>query len=191
MCARRARPQAVLNAQERTAGAGAGRSRPDGADGGHTARLGCDVTADREGLQVSVPSFRADLEREIDLIEEVARIYGLENIPVTLPARKSGRGGLSRRQTQTAKDRRPARGSGSGAGAELQLHRPEVAGRAQTGRMTTFVARAWSSANPLSAEQSVMRTMLLPGLLGYGAAQCLGQGGAGAHLRDGAGIPAG
>jgi len=36
-------------------------------------------------LEVQVPSFRGDLEREIDLIEEVARLSGFEDIPVTLP----------------------------------------------------------------------------------------------------------
>ena len=42
------------------------------------------------------PSFRADLEREIDLIEEVARVHGLDQIPSTLPPRRVGRGGLDR-----------------------------------------------------------------------------------------------
>ena len=57
-------------------------------------RLGCEVTEGGEDLTVAVPSFRADLEREIDLIEEVARIHGLDQIPSTLPARRSGHGGL-------------------------------------------------------------------------------------------------
>ena len=47
----------------------------------------------------TVPSFRADLAREIDLIEEVARVYGLDRIPSTLPPRRVGRGGLNRAQT--------------------------------------------------------------------------------------------
>ena len=39
----------------------------------------------RDGFLASVPSFRWDLEREIDLIEEVARIWGFERIPIALP----------------------------------------------------------------------------------------------------------
>ena len=39
----------------------------------------------REMLEVKVPSFRHDLEREVDLIEEVARLYGYDHIPATLP----------------------------------------------------------------------------------------------------------
>ena len=49
-------------------------------------RLGCSVTACGEDFPVAVPSFRGDLEREIDLIEEIARIHGLDQIPSTLPA---------------------------------------------------------------------------------------------------------
>ncbi len=49
-------------------------------------RLGLDVKVDSAGVvSVVVPSFRSDLTRPIDLIEEVARIYGFENIPETLP----------------------------------------------------------------------------------------------------------
>ena len=51
-------------------------------------------------LTVAVPTFRADLEREIDLIEEIARVHGLDRVPSTLPARRSGRGGLSADQTR-------------------------------------------------------------------------------------------
>ena len=39
-----------------------------------------------EGLQVAIPMSRHDLEREVDLIEEVARLNGYDNIPVTMPA---------------------------------------------------------------------------------------------------------
>ncbi len=51
-------------------------------------RLGLDAKPHSEGvLKVGIPSFRADLTRSIDLIEEIARIYGFDNIPETLPAR--------------------------------------------------------------------------------------------------------
>lgn len=46
-------------------------------------RLGLRVRSrDREELEVTVPSFRGDISREIDLIEEVARVYGYDNIPI-------------------------------------------------------------------------------------------------------------
>ncbi|MDE0016612.1 MAG: phenylalanine--tRNA ligase subunit beta [Candidatus Poribacteria bacterium] len=48
--------------------------------------LGFEVKADGTGnYQVTVPTFRSDLTREIDLIEEIARVYGYDNIPTTLP----------------------------------------------------------------------------------------------------------
>ena len=51
-------------------------------------RLGLDVKQHAVGSwKVGIPSFRADLTRPIDLIEEIARIYGYDNIPETLPER--------------------------------------------------------------------------------------------------------
>lgn len=47
--------------------------------------LGCDVVGDDAPWQVKAPSFRLDLEREVDLIEEVARVYGMDRIEGVLP----------------------------------------------------------------------------------------------------------
>lgn len=49
--------------------------------------IGLNVSVDTVSttMQVSIPSFRPDLEREVDLIEEVARLYGYDRIPVTMP----------------------------------------------------------------------------------------------------------
>jgi phenylalanyl-tRNA synthetase beta chain len=49
--------------------------------------LKCDLLVDRRdgAVAVEVPNFRPDLEREIDLIEEVARLIGYDKIPVTMP----------------------------------------------------------------------------------------------------------
>jgi len=48
-------------------------------------RLGFDVETSGRGQRVTVPTFRSDITREIDLIEEIARVYGYDNIPTTLP----------------------------------------------------------------------------------------------------------
>ena len=48
-------------------------------------RLGFDVDTTGEVYQVTVPTFRSDVTREIDLIEELARVHGYDNIPTTLP----------------------------------------------------------------------------------------------------------
>ena len=47
--------------------------------------LGFKIKANGENYQVTVPTFRSDITREIDLIEEIARVYGYDNIPTTLP----------------------------------------------------------------------------------------------------------
>lgn len=48
-------------------------------------RLGMQVAVDGEVLQVTPPGFRFDIEREVDLIEEVARVHGYEAIPIAAP----------------------------------------------------------------------------------------------------------
>jgi phenylalanyl-tRNA synthetase beta chain len=59
--------------------------------------LGCEVV-EGERLSVTVPTFRRDLEREIDLIEEIARIYGYAKIPETVPAGGGFEAGLKSEQ---------------------------------------------------------------------------------------------
>ena len=48
--------------------------------------MGCEVQREDGRLSATVPTFRRDLEREADLIEEVGRLVGLENVPEDLPA---------------------------------------------------------------------------------------------------------
>jgi len=110
-------------------------------------------------LEVQVPSFRGDLEREIDLIEEVARLAGFDRIPVTLP-----RGSLAtRRPEPEARLRAEARQLLLGQGffeAVNYTFQPE--------RLQTLLGEAGEAlrlANPLSEETALMRTSLLPGLL--------------------------
>ena len=62
-------------------------------------RLGFDVDATGDVYQVVVPTFRSDVTREVDLIEEIARVYGYDNIPTTLPKAIF----LSRRRTRRQK----------------------------------------------------------------------------------------
>jgi phenylalanyl-tRNA synthetase beta chain len=119
-------------------------------------------TADApDGLDVSVPSFRrADVTREADLIEEVARLGVLQTLPATLPARRSASGRLTRRQRlrRQAVDALTAQGmheivGWSFEGAEL-AQRLRIADRP-----------AVRLINPMSAEQSRLRTTLLGSLL--------------------------
>ncbi len=114
-----------------------------------------------DGLEVTVPAFRrADVTREADLIEEIARIDGLDKLPATLPSRHNASGRL----TETQKLRRAA----SDALAAGGLH--EVVGWSFVGpdlahKLRTPGEPAVELENPMSAEQSRLRTRLIGSLL--------------------------
>jgi phenylalanyl-tRNA synthetase beta chain len=126
------------------------------------ARLGLEVGAAQEqgddvAAEVHGASWRPDLKREIDLIEEVARVRGLDSIPTVLPRvavrppRPTGR--LERQLSDIA----------TGLGLS------EAVTYAFVSRRELELLRAPPAvvtlSNPLSEERSVMRTSLLPGLL--------------------------
>ncbi|HZK48106.1 MAG TPA: phenylalanine--tRNA ligase subunit beta, partial [Thermoleophilia bacterium] len=133
--------------------------------------LGCDVDedpGDDERLLVTVPTFRSDLEREIDLVEEVARIHGLDRLPSTLPPRTEGRGGLTKTQTAARRVADALVGAGLDEVVTYSFVEPgwfDRLGLTPADPRHETIALA----NPLSQDQSVMRTMLLPGLLATAA----------------------
>lgn len=115
-------------------------------------------------LQAVVPTFRPDLEREIDLVEEVARLYGYGRIPATLPASHGKYGRLSHEQRQVRNIRQLLVAAGLfevvtyGFTSERLLERMQAG--AAPGSLDLVRLR-----NPISEEMAVMRTTLLPGLL--------------------------
>jgi phenylalanyl-tRNA synthetase beta chain len=123
---------------------------------------GGDAGAERADDVVTVvpPSFRPDLEREIDLVEEVARRIGFDRIGRTLPDTRGQVGVLSPRQ----RDRRAVADAlvGAGLSEAITLSLVAPADLERAGAPTDRLVRA---ANPLRAEESVLRTGLLPGLL--------------------------
>jgi phenylalanyl-tRNA synthetase beta chain len=124
------------------------------------------ATEPREGgLEVTVPALRRDdVTREIDLIEEVARIDGLERLPATLPARRGAAGKLTHAQRvrRAAEDAMVGRGLHEVVGWSFTdpelLDRLLVPADHQLRRVVTLE-------NPLSDAQSVMRPTLLGSLL--------------------------
>ncbi len=119
---------------------------------------------DENTIEVHPPSFRMDIEREADLVEEIARLYGYDKIPVTLPE-----------ATLSYPDQDPARrlrlqtmnilaSIGYTEAINYSFTTPDhldMLGLAENDPRRVHV----SLLNPLSEEQSVMRTSLLPGLL--------------------------
>jgi phenylalanyl-tRNA synthetase beta chain len=128
------------------------------------ARLGCSVDKLNDEYSVAVPSFRADLEREIDLIEEIARIHGLDEIPSTLPARREGWGGLTPEQARARKIEDLLVGAGLSQVITYSFGDEKWADRLRLAADDPRRAVV-AIANPLSSDQAFMRTMLLPGLL--------------------------
>ena len=124
------------------------------------ASLGMQIEPGKEGWLVTAPSFRFDIDIEADLIEEIARIYGYNNIKTQLPLT----------HLQIHKEN------------EIHIHfkkiRDLLVGRNFQEVITySFVdakiqgllnpdVKALALANPIASELSVMRTSLLPGLVG-------------------------
>jgi phenylalanyl-tRNA synthetase beta chain len=114
-----------------------------------------------DGLDVTVPPFRrTDVTREADLIEEVSRLGALASLPATLPSRHGAWGRLT--------DRQRLRRAASDALAAQGLH--EIVGWSFEGpdraRQLRIAERpAVELQNPMSAEQSRLRTTLLGSLL--------------------------
>lgn len=127
-------------------------------------RLGCAVTDEGEGvLCVVAPTFRPDLEREIDLYEEVLRLYGMDRIPSTLPA---GRGRLGVRTSQQIVDAKLHATLASCGMNETMTYSFAAADDVEKLRMNEEgLGEAAELINPMNAEQSCMRRTIVPGLL--------------------------
>lgn len=125
-------------------------------------RLGLGVEEQGERLEVAIPSVRRDLAMEDDLVEEVLRIWGYDRIPSTLPA---GPLLLTRRPRHLALEatvRQALVGRGLREAITYSLvnpaHLPPFGFEPEDPRVVAL-------RNPLSADRSVLRPSLLPGLL--------------------------
>ena len=121
-------------------------------------RLGFKVLAKNEsGVEVQVPSYRPDVTREVDLIEEVARIFGLDKIPTMIPHKvsqpKRSTGQLERELAEISIN--------LGLSEALLYSFVSESSLAQVRALPAVVQLE----NPLTEERNVMRTSLVPGLL--------------------------
>lgn len=115
-------------------------------------------------LQVTPPSFRVDIDREIDLIEEIARMDGYDNIPVTNPKISFAAADPDILIKLKSHVRNQFVNSGFSEIVSFSFISPLSADRlnmTDDSKLRSFV----EISNPISTEQSVMRTSLLPGLL--------------------------
>lgn len=126
-------------------------------------RLCLDVVAEGDVLRVTVPTFRPDLEREVDLVEEVVRVHGMGNVPSTLPAGRGRIGGLTADQRRRERIGVTLRAAGLNEALTWAFSDPEDAAR--VGWVFGPDEQPVRLLNPMSAEQSVLRFSTLPGLL--------------------------
>lgn len=130
--------------------------------------IGLEV-AGREGeaVRFRVPTFRPDLTREVDLIEELLRLIGYDKVPPTLPARTGEAKGLydeARHRVEPL-----VRTALEAAGFSEAINFAFTSKEALSAFDGGDPARRITLKNPLGEEMSVMRTSLLPGLLANAA----------------------
>ena len=127
-----------------------------------------DLPAERRDgvIRVEVPGFRPDLQREIDLIEEVARLAGLARLPSRLPP--GSKGGLERDQLADRAIRRVLAGAGLDEAWTASFMSPDELDA--LGLRADHAARSLVRlSNPTTEDRPALRTTLLPGLLRSGA----------------------
>jgi len=127
--------------------------------------LGLKVRGRGGTLEVLVPTFRRDLEREIDLIEEVSRIWGFDRIPVSIPAIRPKPGAASSSLLKVErKAKRLMAAAGFYEAVNFSFTGEEVFDTLKLAPGDPLY-QAVRIRNPLSGEGAVLRTSLLPGLL--------------------------
>ena len=109
-----------------------------------------------------IPSFRQDLTREIDLIEEVARVVGLDAIPARVQAQFAAASATDRAYDRAMALRRALVAQGFAEARTLTLIGDQMPGPAFT---HTGAASLLRVKNPMNDEQVILRPGLLPGLL--------------------------
>jgi phenylalanyl-tRNA synthetase beta chain len=121
-------------------------------------QVGCTVTGE-DPLQVVPASWRPDLTGQAELVEEVIRLEGYDNVPVVLPVAPAGRG-----LTQAQRLRRQA-GRALAAGGLVEVVTPPFVAEGVLATLGQDHHEPPRLQNPLSEEEALMRPSLLPGLL--------------------------
>ncbi|MFN2595310.1 MAG: phenylalanine--tRNA ligase subunit beta [Actinomycetota bacterium] len=155
-------PRRRITLAPRTSDRLLGMATPPDRQASYLRSVGFGVAAADGSLDVEVPSFRPDVNREVDLVEEVARLGGFDRLPATLPPGVDG--GLDRTQAIDRVLRRFLAAQGVSECWTPAFTSPadfDLLGLAadHPGRVAVTVA------NPMSEEESILRTTLLPGLL--------------------------
>ncbi len=123
-------------------------------------KLGCRILGPGPEFNIVPPSSRADLKQPVDIIEEVARVYGYDKLPSTLPPLKAASIPVSEKRRR----KRTAAQALLGLGFDEAITFSMVS-RADLERTLIPVDGTVKIQNPLSKEQEILRPSLLPSLL--------------------------
>ncbi len=128
------------------------------------ASLELEVSKSGDGYVMTVPSFRQDLESVADLAEEVARFYGYDKIPSTLPTGEATSGRISFKQKIEQKAADVAQFCGFSQGMCFSFESPKVYDKLLIPEGDKL-REAITISNPLGEDYSIMRTISLNGIL--------------------------
>ncbi|TDL34360.1 phenylalanine--tRNA ligase subunit beta [Jeotgalibacillus sp. S-D1] len=123
-------------------------------------RLQIEAAANQGTIHVSAPTRRGDLLIEEDLIEEAARLYGYDHIPMTLPVHETNPGGLSPRQNKRRLIRQVLEGAGL-----MQAVTYSLTNDAEAKEFALDVRQPVKLLMPMSEERSNLRLSIVPQLL--------------------------
>jgi len=122
-------------------------------------RLNMQLVGDDEGWQVTPPSYRYDINIEADLIEEIGRLIGYNNIPGSREASHIRMDSFSEQHVGVNRIRDILVAQGYFEAVTYSFVSPELQAILDPGQATLPLS------NPISSDMSVMRTRLLPGLI--------------------------
>ncbi len=123
-----------------------------------------EITINEDGKSVKVPSFRQDLLRNADLAEELARFYGYDKIPTTLPSGESTAGGETFQMEVEWKARALAEQFGFCESMTFSFESPKAFEKLEFSENAPE-RKAIRIANPLGEDYSIMRTQTINGML--------------------------
>ena len=123
-----------------------------------------ELVYDEDAGELVIPSFRQDLAGTADIAEEVARFYGYDKIPTTLPSGEATTGKLSYKLRIEQKARDIAEYCGFSQGMCYSFESPKVFDKLLIGKEDP-ARKAITIANPLGEDFSIMRTISLNGML--------------------------
>ena len=123
-----------------------------------------DVSGSEDHYKVEAPSFRVDLEREVDLFEEVARLVGFARVPATIPHCRAEHQPFSPDRALAAEARPILEGLGLSEVVNYSFISEDFCDRLNLAP-DSEARRTVRILNPLSEDQALMRTSLVPGLL--------------------------